>query len=398
MQLKTLRNLDLKHKKVVIRTDLNVSLDEESRIIDDYRIRSALITIEYVQKQECKIILVSHLGRPGGEVVSGLSLFPIAQKLSELLGVSVPLVTDNIETDVQKRIAQMHDGDIILLENIRFYEGEENPEEHPNFVNCLAELGDVYIQDAFATLHRKHASTYYVISKCPEVAAGLLVEKEVLILTNLLTQAKEPFYTIIGGSKISSKIGILEALIARVDGLFIGGAMAFTFLKAKNIPIGNSLFDEEHLDTAKHIIKRCYQKGIDLRLPADFVITKTLSPHAETKTVSIEEGIPEGWFGADIGEKTVAEWRTSLLQASTIFWNGPVGVFEMEPFAGGTQAIANILAETKSMTIIGGGDSAAAVYKFNLQKKMTCISTGGGASLEFIEENTLPGLEVLAEH
>ena len=289
----------------------------------------------------------------------------------------------------------MNNGDVLVLENLRFNKGETDPELSSDFAEELAKLGDLYINDAFATAHRKHASTYDLPKLFDTAVAGFLIEKEVLILTNLLTQAQAPFYALIGGSKISSKIGVLEALLSKVDGIFIGGAMVFTFMKALGYSIGNSLFDENHLDTAKHLIKKMKSKGVEFHLPKDILIANSITHNADTKLISTEEGIEDGWIGVDIGPESLNDWRNSLDNAGTIFWNGPMGIFEIEPFSKGTFGVARILADSPAMTIIGGGDSAAAIYKSGLNKKITRISTGGGASLEFIEFGTLAALELL---
>ncbi len=398
MKLNTLHTIgSLKGKRVIIRADLNVPTDDSGRITDDTRIRAAIPTIKYVIEQEGKAIVMSHLGRPGGEKIASLSLAPVARRLSELLGRNVAFSPDCIGDAAEKMTSRMVNGDIVLLENLRFHKGEMIPGDEPDFTKELAKLGDVYINDAFATAHRKHASTYELPKFFDFPVAGFLIEKEVLILTNLLTQAQSPFYAIIGGSKISSKIGVLDALLSKVDGLFIGGAMIFTFMKALGYNIGNSLLDEEHIDTAKHLIKRMKSKGVQLFLPKDILIANAISQEANTKVVFIEEGIENGWTGVDIGPQTCIDWKAALDDAGTIFWNGPVGIFEIESFSQGTINVAKILADSQAMTIVGGGDSAAAIYKCKMNQKITRISTGGGAALEFIEFGTLPVLEILSQ-
>jgi phosphoglycerate kinase len=397
MNFTTLHDISVKGKRVLLRADLNVPLNENGEITDDSRIRAALPTINYVLGQGGSVVLMSHLGRPDGKRVAEFSLAPVAKRLSALLGKEITLAPDCIGDVVEKMASRLNPGEILLLENLRFYPGEESPEEHPDFIEKLSRIGDVYINDAFATAHRKHASTFYLPEHYQVAAGGFLIEKEVLILTNLLTQARPPFYAIIGGSKISSKIGILDALLSKVDSLFIGGGMAFTFLKAKGLNVGNSLIDEKHIEMAKQIIKRCKNRSIPLYLPVDVVIAETLSETAPTLEASVEEGIPNGWIGADIGPKTIEIWKTALQAASTIFWNGPLGVFELKPFANGTREIARTLADSDAMTIVGGGDSAAAVISMGFAQKITRLSTGGGATLEFIEFGTLPALEALAK-
>lgn len=399
MRFKTVQELSLKGKKALIRVDFNVPLNEYGEITDDSRIQQALTTVRFVLSQGGSVVLMSHLGRPNGTRVEELSLAPIAKRLSEkkFLNMPVALAPDCIGEQTEKMVSRLGPGQVLLLENLRFHPGEEDPKSQPDFVDKLARLDvDVYINDAFATAHRKHASTYYIAEKIPNHSAGFLIEKEVLILTNLLTQARSPFFAIIGGSKISTKIGLLKALFEKVDGLFIGGGMVFTFLKAMGIEIGNSLIDEQHIDTAKQILKR-RGKDLQLQLPIDIVIAESLSNNAETRIIGIDQGIPPGWIGADIGPETIRHWSKVLEKAQTIFWNGPVGVFELEPFKHGTQAVAKMIAANPAMSIVGGGDSAAAIHQMGLAQKFTCISTGGGATLEFIEYGTLPALEVLSK-
>ncbi len=397
LRLKTLREIPIKGKQIVIRADFNVPLNGKGEIMDDGRIKSSINTIKFILDRGGSAIVMSHLGKPNGTRVPELSLAPIAKRLSELLGQDVAFAPDCIGEVVEKMVSKLASGQILLLENLRFHPGEENPIKEPAFADKLARLGDVYVNDAFATSHRKHASTYTIVPKYKDSCAGFLVEKEVTILTNLLTQSKQPFYAVIGGSKIASKIGILEALLEKVDGLLVGGGMAFTFLKAMGKEIGNSLVDEEHLDIAQKIIRRAEKKGIDFHLPLDIVCAQSLSETSETITVDIDDGIPTGYIGADIGPKTTAAWKTILDGANTIFWNGPVGVYELKPFQQGSYIVAEIIASRKVMTIIGGGDSAAVIHTLGLDQKITCISTGGGATLEFIEFQTLPALELLTK-
>lgn len=398
MNFNTLHDISLKGKRVLVRTDLNAPVNEKGEISDDSRLKAAIPTIQYILDQGGSVILMSHRGRPNGKRVEELSLAPFAKKLSELLHRDVAMAPDCIGEEVEKMANRLMPGEVLMLENLRFHPGEENPEKYPDFVEKLSRIGDIFVNDAFATAHRKHASTYSINEHYNEVACGFLIEKEVLILTNLLTQANPPFMAIIGGSKVSSKIGVLEALLSKVDTLFIGGAMVFTFFKALDIDVGNSLVDENHIDTARSLIKKCKARGVDLHLPIDLVIAKSLSEDAETKEVSVDEGVPPGWIGADIGSATIAKWTELLEPANTIFWNGPLGVFELTPFSNGTRSIAHVLAESHAMTIVGGGDSAAAVINMGFGPKITRISTGGGATLEFIEFGTLPALEMLSKH
>ncbi|MBS0585897.1 MAG: phosphoglycerate kinase [Verrucomicrobia bacterium] len=397
IRYKTLHDVHIKGRRVLIRVDFNVPLDGSGNIQDETKIRSSLPTIRYILEHGGSVILMSHLGRPEGKRNPLYSLAPVAKRLSLLLEREVTLAPDCIGEAVERLSSRLAPGGILLLENLRFHEGEEHPEKQPSFVESLSKLGDIYVDDAFAVAHRKHASNYAIVDKYKEASIGFLVEKEVLILNNLLTQAKSPFYAIIGGSKIGSKIGVLEALLDKVSALFIGGGMAFTFFKAQGFEVGDSLVDLAHLETAKQLIKRCRAKDVTLHLPIDIVIGESLSPEAEVETVLIEDGIPKGFIGADIGKRTIEQWKKYLQDAQTIFWNGPVGVFELPPFRKGTQEIAETLSKSKAITIIGGGDSASAVHQLHLDQRMTCISTGGGATLEFIEFGTLPALDKLSK-
>jgi len=394
---KTLTMLHLKNKKVLVRVDFNVPIDNDGKITDDSRIKASLSTIKYILESGASCILVSHLGRPGGRYIPSLSLNPIAKRLSELLNTHVNFASAEFGSNTKKLADRLRPGELLLLENIRFHPGEEDPENHPELLDFLSDLADIYISDAFATLHRNHASTTFLPKRYEVKGAGFLVEKEILVLENLLNQAEAPFYAIIGGAKVSTKIGILESLLDRIDGLIITGAMAFTFLSALGYKVGNSLVDHQHIETAKALIKKCKSKSIALHLPDDIIITQTLSDDPETAIVSIEEGIEDGYLGADIGPRTIAELQQILLKAKTIFWNGPFGVFELKAFQHGTLAMAAYLADRSCMTIVGGGDTAAAAHLIPKWEKFTHISTGGGATLEFIEKGTLPGLEALKE-
>jgi len=395
-KFKTLTTMHLKNKKVLVRVDFNVPMDEYGNITDDSRIQACLPTIKYILESEACCVLISHLGRPGGRFVQSLSLSPIAKHLSKLLGTDVGIGPQDFGSGVKKMVDRLGPKEILLLENIRFHPGEEHPEQHPQFIDFLADLGDIYISDAFATLHRNHASTTFVPKRYLLKGAGFLVEKEVLVLENLLNQAESPFYAIIGGAKVSTKIGILESLLHRIDGLVITGGMAFTFLAALGYNVGNSLVDHDHIDTAKWLMKKYKSKGIPLHLPEDIIITQTLSEGADTALVSIKEGIDQGYIGADIGPRTIAELQDILKRAKTIFWNGPFGVFELAPFQHGTRAMAEYLSKCPAMTIVGGGDTAAAAHLTPKYQKFTHISTGGGATLEFIEKGSLPGLDALS--
>lgn len=397
LHLLTLRNLDVKGKKVVVRVDFNVPQDKEGNITDDTRIREALPSIEMVLQRGGSPILLSHLGRPQGKPDPKYTLLPIRQRLQSLLGVPV-LFANNLE-EAKTSAERLQPGEVLLVENLRFDPAEETPELDPSFARRLAALGDCYVNDAFGTAHRAHSSTTLIAHDFPgKAVAGLLMEKEVSFLSRLTSSPERPFYAIIGGAKVSSKIGVLESLLSKVDGIFIGGAMAYTFFKAQGLSIGNSLFEDAHLATAKKFLESCKQHNIPLWLPIDTIIARAPSLDAERGVVALPEEIPDGWVGMDIGPKTLALWSKTLSQAKTIFWNGPLGVFELPPFALGTEGIARALSTLQSATtIVGGGDSVAAVNSLGISKKFSHISTGGGASLEFIEFGKLPGIIPLLE-
>lgn len=390
MTVLSIKDLDLKGKKVLMRVDFNVPLDQEGKIADDTRIQAALPSIRYVMDQGGTLILMSHLGRPK-KPTPELSLKPCAERLSEILKHPVTLV------DIDDCNPQP--GDIVLLENLRFHEAEKKPSLDPGFAKQLAQLADVYVNDAFGTAHRKHTSTYEVARYFPgKAAAGFLMQKEIDYLAGCAQNPESPFYAIIGGAKISSKIGVLNSLAEKVDGLFICGAMAHTFLKVQGVEVGDSLYEKESLEEAKRIIDKCLEKGVFLGLPKDEVVVREVEKGASSQLIVFEkEGIPEGFKGVDIGPETLELYRTKLADAKTIFWNGPAGVFEIPDFAKGTEGIAQILAGLNATTIVGGGDSVSALKMLGLSEKMSHISTGGGASLELIEKGSLPGIEVLSK-
>lgn len=394
-KIPTVPSLHLKNKKVLIRVDYNVPLNSDGSISDDTRIKASLPTIKYILESGACCILVTHIGRPRGRVVPSLSLAPIAKKLSELLDCEVPLSPCELGSETKKQVDRLRPGDLYMLENIRFHKGEEDPDNHPDFIQYLTNLADIFVSDSFATLHRKHGSTYYLPKEYKIKAAGFLVEKEILVLQNLLNQADHPFYAIIGGSKVSTKIGVLESLLNRIDGLIITGAMAFTFLAAMGYKTGNSLVDHPHIDTAKTLIKKCKSKSVSLILPEDIIVAQSLTSDAETSIISIKDGIPDGYIGADIGPRSISALKEKLENVKTIFWNGPFGVFELDPFKNGTYMMAEYLADCPAMTIVGGGDTACSAHMIPKWQKFTHISTGGGATLEFIEKGTLPGIETL---
>ncbi|ADI39044.1 phosphoglycerate kinase [Waddlia chondrophila 2032/99] len=391
-----LKELPLKGKKILVRVDFNVPLDKKGRITDDTRIVASLPTIRYILEQGGNPILMSHLGRPKGRQDLSMSLSVCARRLAEMLGKPVIMAPDCIGNQVEALINKLRPGESLLLENLRFHPGEENPTEHPEFVNALAKLGEIYVNDAFGTAHRKHASTYFIVPFFKGRAApGFLLEKEIEFLGNEISKPKRPFFAVIGGAKISSKIGVIKALASKVDSLLIGGAMAFTFLKAKHVNIGDSLFETDCLDTAKAIMETYEKAGVRILFPVDHVIVTDIDQDQFPKIVDNQSGIPKGYKGVDIGPRTIEIYSSELANGKTIFWNGPMGIFEHQEFAKGTKAIAEAIAKVKGTKIVGGGDSVAAIRSLNLAHQFTHLSTGGGASLEYLEFGTLPGLEVL---
>lgn len=393
MNKKTVKDIDVKGKKVLVRCDFNVPQDEAGNITDTRRIVSSLPTIKYLLENGAKVILCSHLGRPKGEVKKEFSLLPVAKELSKQLGIEVKLANDIIGESAKSLTSNMKEGEVVLLENVRFDAREEKND--PEFAKELASLAEVYVNDAFGTSHRAHASTAGVASYLPAVS-GFLIEKEIDFMGNAIENAKRPFVAILGGKKVSDKIGVINALLEKVDTLIIGGAMAYTFFKAQGYGVGNSICELDKLDLALELMEKAKAKGVKLMLPVDTKIGKEFDKDTESKIVKCTE-IPEGWEGFDIGNKTIELYKEELENAKTIVWNGPLGLFEFDQFAIGTNEIANKLASVDAITIIGGGDSAAAIEKIGLADKMTHISTGGGASLEFLEGKKLPGIECLQD-
>ncbi len=398
MSKKTVANLsesDLAGKRVLVRVDLNVPLDDSGTITDDTRIRATLPTIQDLISKGAKVILCSHLGRPKGKVKDSLRLTPVATRLSNLLGQTVVKCDDCIGDVVAGQINAMSNGQVALLENLRFYAGEE--ENDPEFTKQLAALADVYVNDAFGTAHRAHASTEGVTHYLKPSVAGYLIEKELQYLQNAIEHPQKPLAAIVGGSKVSSKIGVIETLLDKVDKLLIGGGMIFTFYKARGLNVGKSLVEEDKLELAKTLEAKAKEKGVALLLPTDVVVADNFSPDANSQTVSID-AIPDGWMGLDIGPDSIKLFQDALADCRSVIWNGPMGVFEFDKFAVGTEAIAHTMAElTKkgATTIIGGGDSVAAVEKVGVADQMSHISTGGGASLELLEGKILPGIAAL---
>ena len=393
MNKKTIKDIDLKNKKVLVRCDFNVPMDEEKNITDNTRIVAALPTIKYLLENNCAIILCSHLGRPKGEFKPEFSLKPVAKELSKLLNKEIIMANDVIGEDAKSKAKNLQNGQIMLLENVRFH--REETDNDPEFSKQLASMAEVYVNDAFGAAHRAHSSTSGVAQYLPAVS-GFLIEKELKFLGNALNNPERPFVAIMGGAKVSDKIGVIDSLLEKVDTLIIGGGMAYTFFKAQGYEVGNSICEMDKLDLAKELMEKAKNKGVKLMLPVDTKIGKEFKPDTESKTVSWTE-IPEGWEGFDIGEESIKMFAEEIKKAKTVVWNGPLGLFEFDQFAIGTNSIAEVLSQIDATTIIGGGDSAAAVRKAGLEDKMTHISTGGGASLEFLEGKKLPGIECLQD-
>ena len=389
---KTVKDVDVRSRRVLVRVDYNVPLDANGNVSDDKRITASLPTINYLLEQGARIILCSHLGRPKGEVKKEFSLAPVAKRLKELLpNVNIYFASDCIGEEAQQKAAALKDGEILLLENLRFHKEEEKND--PEFAKKLASLAEIYVSDAFGTVHRAHASTAGVAAYLPAVA-GFLIGKELNIMGGALENPERPFVAILGGAKVADKIGVITNLLNKCDTLLIGGGMAYTFFKAMGYEIGDSLLDAESIDLAKQLMETAKQKGVKLLLPVDTVVAKAFAADAEHMTVA-SNAIPAGWQGLDIGEKTRELFAAEIKNAKTVIWNGPMGVFEFPEFAKGTEAVAKACAECGGTTIIGGGDSASAVKKLGYADKMTHISTGGGASLEFLEGRELPGVAAL---
>jgi 3-phosphoglycerate kinase len=392
---KTIRDIDVRGKRVIVRCDFNVPQDEKGQITDDSRIMASLPTIEYLVEKGAKILLMSHLGRPKGEPDMKYSLQPVAQRLSSIFGQdilfrSVPqVVTD----EIREMAAWLKPGQILLLENVRFR--KEETKNDPSFSKELAELADIFVNDAFGSAHRAHCSTAGIAEYLPGVS-GFLMEKELEFLGDTVESPKRPFLAIMGGAKVSDKIPVIENMLKKVDVLIIGGGMAYTFLKAQGYEIGKSLLEEDMTEMALSLLAKAKEQGVALLLPVDILAAKEFNNDAETAYYDIDR-IPSEWMGLDIGEKTADLFKSEIAKAATIVWNGPMGVFEMPSFAKGTKAIAEALAVSQGTTVIGGGDSAAAVRQFGLADKMTHISTGGGASLEFLEGKVLPGVAALQD-
>ena len=393
MSKKTIKDIDVTGKKVLVRCDFNVPQDENGNITDTRRIVGAIPTIKYLIEHNAKVILCSHLGRPKGEVKKEFSLEPVQKELAKELGIEVKLANDIVGESAKTLIQNMKEGEIVLLENVRFDKREE--ENDREFSKELASLADIYVNDAFGTAHRAHSSTAGVAEFLPAVS-GFLIEKEIKFLGEALNNPKRPFVSIIGGKKVSDKISVINNLLDKVDTLLIGGGMAYTFFKAMGLNIGTSLCEDDKLDFAKELMTKAKEKGVKLLLPVDVVVAKEFASDAESKVVKIDQ-IEDGWEGMDIGPETIKMFEEVLKEAKTIMWNGPLGVFEFDKFAKGTNEIAKMIGNSEAISVIGGGDSAAAIEKAGMADKMTHISTGGGASLEFLEGKKLPGIECLLE-
>ena len=391
---KTVKDIDVKGKRVICRCDFNVPM-KDGVITDTNRITAALPTIKYLLENGASVILMSHLGRPKGKPNPDYTMRPVAEKLAELLEMPVAFAdSDKVVDDAVRAEARyLIPGEVMLLQNLR-YRAEEEAND-PGFAKDLASLADIYVNDAFGTAHRAHASTAGIADYLPAVS-GFLIEKELQFLGEAVNDPKRPFAAVLGGSKVSDKIGVIENLIEKADTIIIGGGMAFTFVKADGYPVGNSLCEEDKLDLARDLKKKAADKGVKLMLPVDTVIADRFAADAESKVVDIKE-IPEDWMGLDIGPKTAEMYAEEVRKAGTVVWNGPMGVFEFEKFAGGTRAVAEAMAESDATTVVGGGDSASAIKQFGLEDKITHISTGGGASLEFLEGKILPGVAVLQD-
>jgi phosphoglycerate kinase len=391
MNKKSLKDVDVKGKRVFCRVDFNVPM-QDGNITDDTRIRAAIPTIQYLVDQGAKVILASHLGRPKGKVVEEMRLTPVAKRLGELLEKEVQKADEAYGDAVKTQIEGLKASEVLLLENVRFYPGEEKND--PELAKAFAELADLYVNDAFGAAHRAHASTEGIAHYLPAVS-GFLMEKELDVLGKALTNPERPFTAIIGGAKVKDKIGVIENLLEKVDNLIIGGGLAYTFVKAQGHEIGKSLLEEDKIDLAKSFMEKAKEKGVNFYMPIDTIVADEFSAEANTKIVSIEE-IPAEWLSLDIGPKTAELYQDVIRNSKLVIWNGPMGVFEMEKFADGTKAVAEALANSENTySVIGGGDSAAAVEKFHLADKMSHISTGGGASLEFMEGKALPGVVAL---
>ncbi len=394
MRKMNLKDIDWKNKKAIVRVDFNVPI-KDGKITNDKRIRSAIPTIEYLVDNGAGVILLSHLGRPKGKVNKDFSLKPVAERLSELMHKKVNFVDEPIGTKATEASENLKPGDVVLLENTRFLPGEKKND--PELAEKWSKLADIHVNDAFGTAHRAHASNVGIASFIPSVS-GFLMQKEIDMLSKAIDNPQKPLTIILGGAKVSDKIGVINNLMDKADIMLIGGAMMFTFLKTLGKNIGNSLVEDDKLDLASELLQKAKEKNVKFILPLDTVIAQKIDENAETKIVNIDTGIPEGWMGLDIGPETLKEFSNYIKDSKTIIWNGPMGVFEVDKFANGTIEVAKMLAEnSEAFKVVGGGDSASAVEKFGLESKMSHVSTGGGASLEFFEGKELPGIKSIKE-
>ncbi len=392
-RIKFIEDLHLEGRRVLTRLDLNVPIDNNSQITDESRIKSSLKTIRYIIEKGGKAILMSHLGRPEGKRLNSLSLKPVSKVLSENLGKNVIFAPDCVGKEVEKIIHQLRNGEVVLLENLRFHKAETKNDIF--FSKKLAKLGDVYINDAFGTVHRSHSSTCGVSRFISESAIGYLIKKELKFLGEMVSNAEDPFLAIIGGAKVADKIKVIDKLFDKIHALIIGGGMSCTFLKAQGFEIGNSLFEKNSLQFAEEMIQKSKEKKIDLLLPKDAIIAESIKEKASIRSIKLVEGVPKGWMILDIGSKSAEIFCNAISRSRTVFWNGPMGVFEIEKFSNGTFAIAKSLAretEKGTLTVVGGGDSVSAIKKLGLSEKISHVSTGGGASLKFLEGKELPGI------
>jgi len=386
-----LRDLDVANKRVFVRTDFNVPLDG-ARVTDDARIRAALPTINFLREAGARVVIGTHLGRPKGEPKDEFRLTPVAERLGKLLGATVATPSDCVGPEAEQAVAGLEPGGVCLLENLRFHKGETDND--PAFVEKLARLCDVYVNDAFGTCHRAHASTVGLPERLGQGAAGFLVEKEIDAFEKVLEDPARPFVAVLGGAKVADKIPVLTNLVEKVDAVIIGGGMAYTFLQARDIPVGNSRVEQEMLETARSILSKARANGVEVMLPSDHVAAEAFDRDASPRTIG-EPAIPDGWMGLDVGPETQRRYAARVETAGTVVWNGPMGVFEWPSFEAGTRAVADAMARCPGTTVVGGGDSAAAIAQFGLKDEMTHVSTGGGASLELLEGKTLPGLAAL---
>lgn len=394
MKKLTIKDIDLSNKAVIMRVDFNVPIGKDGKVSDDTRITAALPTIKYAVEKKAKVILLSHLGRPKGSFDPKYSLKPVAEHLKNISGLNVIFVPHVVGEEVKEAVKNMKVGDVLLLENTRFHPGEEKNDQE--LAKAWAELADIHVNDAFGTAHRAHASNVGIANFIPSVA-GFLMEKEIDFLNKVTYEPDHPYVVVLGGAKVSDKIGVITNLSNKADKLLIGGAMMFTFLKAQGLKVGSSLVENDKLDLAKQILEQAKEKKVEIVLPVDAIVAQKIEAGVEKKTADLKDGIDDGWMGLDIGPKTIKVFEEALKNAKTVVWNGPMGVFEIEDFAGGTKAVAEMIAKIKGTTVIGGGDSAAAVAKFGLESAYSHVSTGGGASLEFLEGKDLPGIRSIAD-